>query len=274
MCIRDSDSDADNGIQLNTNQFSSLSRLRSLADFNVDNLSFASDKVPGLSLPSVQKAQKHLSRTMRQKNLATSGSGLSSPLPVPFNGEQGFPVNGRIGLAFAENLRSSSISPSSLLLTDNQGHAVTGIISVKRNWLLFKPALNLNPKTSYQATASAGLLSQSGQKLLNNYSWSFTTGDNSSNKFPRVIQKEPRDNATGVARNVIPTLTFDGPLFEGTSLQFQLRYSGNQSRVSCSPFLWAASVHCLPNSLLDNNTSYNATPVSYTHLKLPTNREV
>ena len=76
----DSDSDADNGIQLNTNQFNNLSGL-SLADFNVDNLSFTSSKVPGLTLPSVQKAQKHLSRTMRQKNLATAGSGLSSPLP-------------------------------------------------------------------------------------------------------------------------------------------------------------------------------------------------
>ncbi|MEC8360624.1 MAG: Ig-like domain-containing protein, partial [SAR324 cluster bacterium] len=74
-----------------------------------------------------------------------------------------------------------------------------------------------------------------------------------------MIQKEPRDNATGVARNVIPTLTFNGPLFEGTSLQFELRYSGNQSLVSCSPSLWAASVHCLPNFLLDNSTSYTAT---------------
>ena len=255
----DSDSDTDNGIQLNTNRFSSLSRLRSLADFSVDNLSFASSKVPGLTLPSVQKAKKHLSKTMHQKNLATLNPGISSPLSVPLNGEQGFPVNGRIGLAFAENLRSSSISSSSLLLTDNQGHAVTGTVSVKRNWLLFKPALNLSPKTTYQATASAGLISQSGQKLLNNYSWSFTTGDNSSTKFPRVIQKEPRDNATGVAQNIIPTLTFNGPLFEGTSLSLELRYSGNQSRVSCSPSLWAASVHCLPNSLLDNNTSYTAT---------------
>ena len=50
----DSDSDADNGIQLNANQFNNLSGL-SLADFNVDNLSFTSSKVPGLTLPSVQK---------------------------------------------------------------------------------------------------------------------------------------------------------------------------------------------------------------------------
>ncbi len=254
----DSDSDADNGIQLNTNQFNNLSGL-SLADFNVDNPSFTSSKVPGLTLPSVQKAQKHLSRTMRQKNLATAGSGLSSPLSFPLNGEQGFPVNGSIGLAFAENLRSSSISASSLVLTDNQGNAVTGTVSVKRNWLLFKPLTHLNQNTTYQATASAGLRSQSGQQLLHNYSWSFTTGDNSTNKFPRVIQKEPGDNASGVARNTIPTLTFEGPLFEGTNLQFELRYSGNQSLVSCSPSLWAASVHCLPDSLLDNSTSYTAT---------------
>ena len=254
----DSDSDADNGIQLNTNQFNNLSGL-SLADFNVDNLSFASSKVPGLTLPSVQKAQKHLSRTMRQKNLATAGSGLSSPLSFPLNGEQGFPVNGSIGLAFAENLRSSSISASSLVLTDNQGNAVTGTVSVKRNWLLFKPLTHLNQNTTYQATASAGLRSQSGQQLLHNFSWSFTTGNNTSNKFPRVIQKEPGDNASGVARNTIPTLTFEGPLFEGTNLQFELRYSGNQSLVSCSPSLWAASVHCLPDSLLDNSTSYTAT---------------
>ncbi len=254
----DSDSDADNGIQLNTNQFNNLSGL-SLADFNVDNPSFTSSKVPGLTLPSVQKAQKHLSRTMRQKNLATAGSGLSSPLSFPLNGEQGFPVNGSIGLAFAENLRSSSISASSLVLTDNQGNAVTGTVSVKRNWLLFKPLTHLNQNTTYQATASKGLRSQSGQQLLHNYSWSFTTGDNSTNKFPRVIQKEPGDNASGVARNTIPTLTFEGPLFEGTNLQFELRYSGNQSLVSCSPSLWAASVHCLPDSLLDNSTSYTAT---------------
>ena len=254
----DSDSDADNGIQLNTNQFNNLSGL-SLADFNVDNLSFASSKVPGLTLPSVQKAQKHLSRTMRQKNLATSGSRLSSPLSVPLNGDRGFPVNARVGLAFAENLRSSSISASSLVLTDNQSHVVTGTVSVNRNWLLFKPTANLNQNTTYQATASAGLRSQSGQKLLDNYSWNFTTGDNSTNKFPRVIQKEPKDNASGIARNTIPTLTFEGPLFEGTSLQFELRYSGNQSLVSCSTSLWAASVHCLPNSLLDNNTSYTVT---------------
>ena len=154
----DSDSDADNGIQLNTNQFNNLSGL-SLADFNVDNLSFASSKVPGLTLPSVQKAQRHLSRTMRQKNLATAGSGLSSPLSVPLNGDRGFPVNGRIGLAFAENLRSSSISASSLVLTNNQSPAVTGTVSVNRNWLLFKPLTNLNQNTTYQATAAAGLRS-------------------------------------------------------------------------------------------------------------------
>ena len=135
----DSDSDADNGIQLNTNQFSNLSGL-SLADFNVDNLSFASSKVPGISLPSVQKAQRHLSRTIRQKNLATAGSELSSPLSVPLNGEQGFEVNRLIGLAFAENLRSSSISAGSLVLTDNHTkQPVTGNVSVKRNWLLFEP---------------------------------------------------------------------------------------------------------------------------------------
>ena len=29
--------------------------------------------------------------------------------------------------------------------------------------------------------------------------------------------------------------------------------------LSCSTSLWAASIHCLPNSLLDNNTSYTAT---------------
>ncbi|MEC7220150.1 MAG: Ig-like domain-containing protein, partial [SAR324 cluster bacterium] len=239
----DSDSDADNGIQLNTNQFNNLSGL-SLTDFNVDNLSFASSKVPGLKLPSVQKAQKHLSRTMRQKNLATAGSGLSSPLPVPLNGEQGVPANGSIGLAFAENLRSSSISASSLVLTNNHTkQPVAGTVSVKRNWLLFKPLSHLNQNMTYQATAAAGLRSQSGQQLLHNYSWSFTTGNNTSNKFPRVIQKEPRDNASGVARNTIPTLTFEGLLFEGTKLQFELRYSGNQSLVSCSPSLWAASVH-------------------------------
>ena len=185
----DRDSDADNGIQLNTNQFGSLNRLRSLEDFNVDNLSFASDKVPGLTLPSVQKAQRHLSRTMRQKNLAASNPQLSSPLPIPLDGEKRFPVNGHIGLAFAENLRSSSIiggtcpqttKSCSLLLKDNLGHSVTGTVSVNRYWLLFKPTNNLSPKTTYQATALASLVSQSGQKLLDNYSWSFTTGDNSS----------------------------------------------------------------------------------------------
>ena len=228
----DLDADPQNGIQLNSPE---VSNLNPNLDFS-DNSSFA-----GLAVPA-ERALRHLASSMKLKNLGN----LTPFATTPGNRDNHTSTSGLIGVAFDENLRSSSIRPNSLLVTDSNGKFIDGSLFAERNWLIFDPKIDLTQHTQFSAIVSEGLLTRSGRRLNNNYSWSFTTGNQHTELFPKLIHQLPDNGSTSVATNTPISLTFDSPLFLGSQgIRWEAKLD-NGSSVACSHSLQPISISCLP----------------------------
>jgi hypothetical protein len=140
-----------------------------------------------------------------------SSSDVTRPTVVsadPVNGAAGVMLNKKISVTFSEVMKSSSIiNPATFIL--KQGATVmTGTITYAGVTAVFSPSAALASNTVYTATITTAAQDLAGNAMLNDYTWSFTTGVASDNILPTVIFTDPVNGATGVVLNKKVTATF------------------------------------------------------------------
>src|SRR5690606_8938624 len=98
--------------------------------------------------------------------------------------------------------------------TINQGSTpVAGTISYSGTTASFKLTADLSLNTVYTGTITRGAEDLSGKSMVNDYVWSFTTGDILA---ATVISTQPGNNAVGVELNKIITATFSEAMESST----------------------------------------------------------
>lgn len=110
----------------------------------------------------------------------TTGTLLDTLRPLviatdPVNGASAVMLNKVISASFSKAMDPATINASTYLLKQ-AGVTANGSISYSGTTAYYAPAANLLPNTVYDVTVTTNAADLSGNKLANDYTWSFTTG--------------------------------------------------------------------------------------------------
>jgi hypothetical protein len=141
----------------------------------------------------------------------TSDIIYEEPLQVsstsPANNEKNVAVNRSIVMTFSQPLKSISADNFTL---KHGATSVSGTLTAWENNAIFNPDSDLSYSTIYTATLTAGIRDLGDNQLESDYSWTFTTGDQSyyDDTPPEVSSTYPANGAVNVALNKAVTATF------------------------------------------------------------------
>ena len=179
----------------------------------------------------------------------------------PANLATNVPVNVNPTATFSELMDPLTINASSFTLKQG-ANSVTGNVSYAGSTATFVPAASLAGNTLYTATIVNTVKDLAGNNMVNNYVWTFTTGNAPDLTAPNVISTLPANLATNVAVNVNPTATFSelmDPLTINAS-SFTLKQGANS--VTGNVSYAGSTATFVPAASLAGNTLYTATIVN------------
>jgi hypothetical protein len=125
----------------------------------------------------------------------------------PLNEATSISINSMISANFNVAMNPSTMTVENFTL-QHADIIVSGVVDYTGMTTTFTPSENLVPNTLYTATITTGVKDVTGQFLLSNYVWSFTTGEIVDIILPTISLTSPLNNATDVARNKVVVLTF------------------------------------------------------------------
>ena len=85
-------------------------------------------------------------------------------------------ISKKIDATFNEVMAPSTITTTSFTLK-NGTTAITGVVTYSGVTATFSPSANLEPNTTYTGTMLAGVKDPAGNAMINDYVWTFTTGN-------------------------------------------------------------------------------------------------
>jgi hypothetical protein len=148
---------------------------------------------------------------------------------VPLNNAKSIAIGSAISANFSMAMNPATISVLSFTL--QQGNeSVSGATKYADTTATFTPALVLAPNTIYKATITTAVKNVSGNTLLKDFVWSFTTGDIPDLTSPAVTLTNPLNSATEVAIDHLIVITFSEPM-DPTSIN-SLTYTLKQGSTS------------------------------------------
>jgi hypothetical protein len=118
-----------------------------------------------------------------EKALAREGGSSTDTIPPeitdvsPASGVTGVQVNSAIVASFSKPIRSSTITPNTFTIKDNQGNRVTGIIIISedKKIVTFTPEPSLKGNTDYTVTIAKGVTDLAGNTMKSDKVWTFHT---------------------------------------------------------------------------------------------------
>lgn len=193
----------------------------------------------------------------------TTGAGVIVTPPVvsatdPFNAQTGVPLNQKIIATFSKTMDASTITGATFTLKHGST-AVSGFVSYYGTTATFGPAMNLLPNTTYTATITTGAKDLSGNALVNDYVWSFTTGLAIVVVPPTVTSTDPMNNATNVALNTKIAATFSKAMDPATLTTATFTLSEGTSFVAGTVSYVGMTATFVPFANLVAGTTYTAT---------------
>ena len=151
-----------------------------------------------------------------------NGIGEACEIPTvvtrsPAADTMGVSITKVITVSFSEPMDSTTITADSFILSDGVS-SVAGTVTfdAASNTASFTPAVPLTHNTSYTVTLSGAILDLNGQALEsgNGDTWSFTTTDDAVKLA--ILGHTPGVGETGVATNMVITVTFSEPIDPAT----------------------------------------------------------
>jgi hypothetical protein len=139
---------------------------------------------------------------------------LDQPHPVilstnPANGEIDVNINSSITATFSLNMNPATLTADTFKLERNTDQVqVDGVVICSVETATFIPENNLSQITTYTALITTGVSDLYGNAMLDNYTWSFTTGSGVDITPPTVILTSPLDGGTGTAVDASVSATF------------------------------------------------------------------
>ncbi len=198
-----------------------------------------------------------------------SGSGSDTTAPTitgfsPTGGSTSVAVNAPVTVTFNETMTASTITTSTILLRTAAGVQVTATIAYNgaTNTATLTPSSPLAYSTSYTITVKGGfpgVKDLAGNPLAVDATSSFTTAAAPDLTPPTVTAMSPGSEATDVATNVVPTITFSEALTASTvtSSTVFLRDSNGATVASTVAYSAANNTATItPNVALANSASY------------------
>lgn len=123
----------------------------------------------------------------------------------PADNASGVAINSRIMATFTEEINATTITESTFRLSE-EDRTIDGTVTYSDNTATFNPDSDLLYNTTYSATITTDVEDPAGNRLENDYRWTFTTEEDRIP--PRVIETIPLKNEEGVSRNIEITATF------------------------------------------------------------------
>lgn len=188
------------------------------------------------------------------KDQASAGPALTTSIAETFPASQADTVviNPVVAVTFKSTTSALEVSTSTLILKEGT-IPVAGTVTTSGTTINFTPATDLKPETNYTATIKS---SKSSGNDSEEHSWSFKTGKHRQNHALTVLSVMPMANATGVAVDVKPSVTFNQDLTSTTTKAFTislwqgttpvigtLTYSGKTATFTPSSSLLANTVY-------------------------------
>src|SRR5436190_692092 len=194
----------------------------------------------------------------------TEERGLTGVCPLvvsttPANETSGININTGINATFNEAMNASTITASSF--TVRQGSTlVQGMVSYAGLTASFSPTSNLALNTAYTATISKGVRDPAGNAMVDDYTWTFTTGSSSDVTRPTVVSTDPVNGATGVMLNKKVSVTFS-EVMKSSSIINPATFVLKQGTTAVTGIITYAGVTAVfsPSAALASNTVYTAT---------------
>ena len=182
----------------------------------------------------------------------STASAPSVTQTTPENGETGVALNTNLTATFDREMNSSSINPSSFMLSSGST-SVAGTITYSGNTATFNPNSALAPNTTYTATITTEANDNSGYALGADYTWTFNTIES-----PSIISTIPANNAVNVSLDNDISATFNMAMDPLTinALTFTLK-AGNAPVVGTVSYSNNTAVFN-PTGKLIANTTYTA----------------
>lgn len=179
-------------------------------------------------------------------------------LTDPINLATGVAINKAVVVTFSEAMDQTSIT--ALTFTLKQGTtAIAGTVTKAGTTGTFTPTSNLENNKVYTATITTGAKDLAGNVLASNYAFSFTTAAALDTTLPMVNATDPLNNATGIARNKVVTLTFSESMDPLTITSSTFTLKQGITAVAGAVAYSGTTATFTPTNVLAANTNYTAT---------------
>ncbi len=194
---------------------------------------------------------------------ARAGAALSASVicTTPIDSAVDVVLDTLIKATFSEAVDPLSVTTLSFTLEDALG-LVPGTVTTVGSTVTFVPGSGLDADTLYTATITTDVTDLSGNALIADYVWSFTTGDIVGLLAPSVTMTSPSDLAMNVPTGSSVSATFSedmDPLTLSTAT-FTLMGPGNTSVLGIVQYDALSRVATFePSVELEPETSYVAT---------------
>jgi hypothetical protein len=193
----------------------------------------------------------------------------------PANTATGVALNKIITATFSESMTPSTINTSTFMIRQG-ATSIAGAVSYSASVATFAPSVNLTPNTLYSGTITTGVRDASGNAMVTNYTWTFTTGTSSDNIAPTVISTDPANAATNVTLSKVIKATFSETMNPATinatsftikqgltSVMGTISYSGVTASFAPTANLVANSVYTATITTAAKDASGNPMAANY-----------
>lgn len=180
---------------------------------------------------------------------------------VPANGATDVPVNQAIAATFSEPMDSARMTRNVFILR-NETRRVSGTVTYAGATATFTPTGALEPDIEYTATITSLARDLTGNRLADNFVWSFTTGPAPDTTAPTVSSSVPANAATGVPVSQTIAATFSEAMAPSTITPSTFTLTGPGATPVPGTVAYDIASHIAtfaPGSALAANTVYIAT---------------
>jgi len=177
---------------------------------------------------------------------------------APPNGMTGVAINQALSVTFSENMDPTSISVAEFTLMQGETPIAGTVLYAGVN-AMFTPNEMLEPSTEYLAQIGTGVADLAGNTMVEDYTWTFTTGTSADVVAPTVVSNTPAALAIDVPRNQRISVTFSEPMAPNTISAATLTLRAGSTPVVATVTYTGITAVLAPWELLEANTEYTVT---------------